>query len=83
MLATASDAIVIGFQVRPSISARKLAENEQIDIGCILIYDAINEVKEAMEGMLSPDTKEEIVCNMKFVKFLKYLKLVQLLGVTS
>ena len=58
LLATASDAVVIGFQVRPSASARKLAEKEEIDIRLYsIIYDAINEVKEAMEGMLSPVTK--------------------------
>jgi translation initiation factor IF-2 len=66
LLATASDAIVIGFQVRPSTSARKLAEKEQIDVRLYsIIYDAINEVKEAMEGMLSPDTKEVVVCNIE------------------
>ncbi len=62
LLATASDAIVIGFQVRPSSGARKLAEKEQIDIRLYsIIYAAIEEVKAAMEGMLSPDIKEEIV----------------------
>ncbi len=61
MLATASNAIVIGFQVRPSVSARKIAEKEQIDIRLYsIIYDAINEIKAAMEGMLSPEIKEEI-----------------------
>jgi translation initiation factor IF-2 len=61
LLAAASEAIVIGFQVRPSLSARKLAEKEQIDIRLYsIIYDAINEIKAAMEGMLSPDIKEEI-----------------------
>ena len=62
LLASASDAIIIGFQVRPSIQARKLAEAEEIDIRLYsVIYKAIEEVKEAMEGMLSPDIKEEIV----------------------
>lgn len=61
LLAAASEAIVVGFQVRPSLSARKLAEREQIDIRLYsIIYDAINEIKAAMEGMLSPDIKEEI-----------------------
>ncbi|MBN1924893.1 MAG: translation initiation factor IF-2 [Prolixibacteraceae bacterium] len=61
MLATASDAIIIGFQVRPSLAARKLAEQEQIDIRLYsIIYDAIEEIRAAMEGMLSPDIKEEI-----------------------
>ncbi|MBC5993793.1 translation initiation factor IF-2 [Pontibacter cellulosilyticus] len=64
LLASASDAIIIGFQVRPSVNARKLAEQEQIDIRLYsIIYDAINEVKDAMEGMLAPTLKEEIVGN--------------------
>jgi len=62
LLASASDAIVIGFQVRPSQGARKIAEKEEIDIRLYsVIYKAIEEVKEAMEGMLSPEFKEEIV----------------------
>ncbi|HOY37778.1 MAG: translation initiation factor IF-2 [Bacteroidales bacterium] len=62
MLAAASDAIIIGFQVRPSIGARRLAEKEQIDIRLYsIIYDAINEIKDAMEGMLSPEIKEKIL----------------------
>jgi translation initiation factor IF-2 len=61
-LASASDAVIIGFQVRPTVTARKLAENEQIDIRLYsVIYKAIEELKAAMEGMLSPDIKEEIV----------------------
>jgi translation initiation factor IF-2 len=61
-LASASDAIILGFQVRPSIQARKLAENEQIDIRLYsIIYKAIEEIKAAMEGMLSPDVIEEII----------------------
>jgi translation initiation factor IF-2 len=60
-LASASDAIIIGFQVRPTLPARKLAENEQIDIRLYsIIYKAIDELKAAMEGMLSPDIVEEI-----------------------
>lgn len=62
LLASASDAIIIGFQVRPSMQARKLAEKEEIDIRLYsVIYKAIEEVKEAMEGMLSPEVKEEII----------------------
>ena len=81
LLATASDAIVIGFQVRPSMSARKLAEKEQIDIRLYsIIYDAINEVKEAMEGMLSPDTKEEIVCNIEVREIFKVSKVGTIAG---
>ena len=61
-LASASDAIIIGFQVRPSLSARKLAETEQIDIRLYsVIYKAIDEIKSAMEGMLSPDIEEQII----------------------
>lgn len=61
-LASASDAIIIGFQVRPTVSAKKLADVEQIDIRLYsVIYKAIDELKSAMEGMLSPDIKEEIV----------------------
>ncbi|TYZ13414.1 translation initiation factor IF-2 [Hymenobacter lutimineralis] len=64
LLASASDAIIIGFQVRPSLSARKLAEQEQIDIRLYsIIYNAINEVKDAMEGMLAPTVKEVVVAN--------------------
>jgi translation initiation factor IF-2 len=62
LLASASDAIVIGFQVRPSAGARKIAEKEEIDIRLYsIIYKAIEEIKEAMEGMLSPEFKEQIV----------------------
>ena len=66
LLASASNAIIVGFQVRPSASARKLAETEQIDIRLYsIIYDAINEVKAAMEGMLAPEFIEKIVCNIE------------------
>ncbi|MCH1402638.1 MAG: translation initiation factor IF-2, partial [Schleiferiaceae bacterium] len=62
LLATASEAIVVGFQVRPSAQARKLAEKEEVEIRMYsIIYDAINEVKDAMEGMLSAEIKEEIM----------------------
>jgi translation initiation factor IF-2 len=61
-LASASDALIIGFQVRPTVSAKKLADDEQIDIRLYsIIYKAIDELKSAMEGMLSPDIKEDIV----------------------
>jgi len=61
LLATASDAIVIGFNVRPTGNSRELAEKEAIDIRSYsIIYDTINDVKDAMEGMLSPDLKEEV-----------------------
>ena len=66
MLASASNAIIIGFQVRPSGNARKIAEQEEIDIRLYsIIYDAINEVKAAMEGMLAPEFEEKIVCNVE------------------
>jgi len=65
-LAAASNAIIIGFQVRPSLNARKLAEQEEIDIRLYsIIYDAINELKSAMEGMLAPEFEEKIVCNIQ------------------
>ncbi len=66
LLASASNAIIVGFQVRPSASARKLAEVEEIDIRMYsIIYDAINEIKAAMEGMLAPEFEEKIVCNLE------------------
>ena len=61
LLASASDAIIIGFNVRPTGNARQIAEKEEIDIRMYsIIYDAINDLKDAMEGMLSPDFKEEV-----------------------
>ncbi len=61
LLATASNAIIIGFHVRPNINARKLAENQKVDIRLYsVIYDAINEVKSALEGLLSPILSEEV-----------------------
>jgi translation initiation factor IF-2 len=66
LLASASDAIIIGFQVRPSLNARKLAEAEQIQIKLYsIIYDAIEEVKAAMEGMLKPEFEEKVVGNIE------------------
>lgn len=66
LLASASNAIIVGFQVRPSASARKLAEQEQIDIRLYsVIYKAIEEVRDAMEGMLAPEFEEKIVCNIE------------------
>ncbi len=66
LLAAASNAVVVGFQVRPSLSARKLAEKEGIDIRLYsIIYDAIEEIRAAMEGMLSPEIKEEIVATVE------------------
>jgi len=75
LLAAASNAIVLGFQVRPSVSARKLAEKEQIDIRLYsIIYDAINEVKAAMEGMLSPELKEEVLGTAEVLETFKITK---------
>jgi len=66
LLASASNAIIVCFNVRPSASARKLAEQEQIDIRTYsIIYNAINEVKDAMEGMLAPEFQEKITCNIE------------------
>lgn len=74
-LATASNAIIIGFQVRPSLSARKLAEKEEIDIRIYsVIYDAIEELKSAMEGMLSPEIKEEVVATVEVREIFKITK---------
>ena len=65
-LAAASEAIIIGFQVRPSASARKMAEQQGVDIRLYsIIYDAIEEVKSAMEGMLAPEVKEEVTATVE------------------
>ena len=81
MLAAASDAIIIGFQVRPSLQARKLAETEQIDIRLYsIIYKAIEELKLAMEGMLSPDVEEQIVCNIEVRDVFKISKVGTIAG---
>ncbi len=75
LLASASDAIVIGFQVRPSASARKLAEQEEIEVRLYsIIYDAINEVKDAMEGMLAPTVEEIITGNVEVREVFKISK---------
>jgi len=75
LLAAASDAIVVGFQVRPSGNARKLAEKEEVDVRLYsIIYKAIDEVRDAMEGLLSPDVKEEIVCNIEVRETFKISK---------
>jgi len=81
MLAAASDAIIIGFQVRPSVNARKLAENEQIDIRLYsVIYNAIEELEKAMEGMLSPDIEEKVVCNIEIRETFKISKVGTIAG---
>lgn len=72
LLAAASNAVIVGFQVRPSASARKLAEKEEIEIRLYsIIYDAINEIKDAIEGMLAPETREEIVCSVEVMEVFK------------
>ena len=75
LLAAASNAIIVGFQVRPSLSARKLAEKEEIDIRLYsIIYNAIEEIRSAMEGMLSPEVKEEIVATLEIRDIFKVTK---------
>ena len=75
LLAAASNAIIVGFQVRPSVQARKLAEKEEIDVRLYsIIYDAIEEIKAAMEGMLSPDIKEDIVATLEILETFKITK---------
>ncbi len=81
LLATSSDAIIIGFQVRPSTSARKLAEQEQIDIRLYsIIYDAINEVKDAIEGMLAPTIEEKILGTAEIKEVFKISKVGMVAG---
>ena len=75
LLASASDAIIIGFQVRPTLKARQLAEKEEIEIRTYsIIYDAINDVKAAMEGMLAPQYEEKITCNAEVREVFKISK---------
>lgn len=75
LLASASDAIIIGFQVRPTLKARQLAEKEEIEIRTYsIIYDAINEVKSAMEGMLAPQYEEKVTCNVEVREVFKISK---------
>lgn len=81
MLASASNAIIVGFQVRPTPGARKLAETEQIDIRLYsIIYNAIEEIKAAMEGMLSPEYKEKVVCNVEVREVFKISKVGNVAG---
>jgi translation initiation factor IF-2 len=75
LLAAASNAIIVGFQVRPSLSARKLAEKEEIDVRLYsIIYNAIEEIRSAMEGMLVPEVKEEIVATLEIREVFKVTK---------
>jgi translation initiation factor IF-2 len=81
LLATASDAIIIGFQVRPSAGARKLAEQEEIDVRLYsIIYKAIDEIKAAMEGMLAPEFEEKIVANVEIRETFKITKVGTIAG---
>ena len=81
LLAAASDAIIIGFQVRPSANARALAEKEEIEIRLYsVIYDAINEVKSGMEGMLAPEEKEEITATAEVLETFKISKVGTIAG---
>ena len=81
LLASASDAIIIGFQVRPTQGARKLAEQEQIDVRLYsIIYDAIEELKSAMEGMLAPKFEEKIVAEVEIRETFKISKVGTIAG---
>ena len=81
LLASASDAIIVGFQVRPSINARNLAEKEGIEIRMYsIIYEAINEIKSAMEGMLEPTEEENIVGNVEVRETYKISKIGTIAG---
>ncbi len=81
LLASASDAIIIGFNVRPAGNARTVAEKEEIDIRTYsIIYDAINDLKDAMEGMLSPVMKEEITGNAEIREIFKVSKIGTIAG---
>ena len=81
LLASASDAIIIGFQVRPTANARQVAENEEIDIRLFsVIYDAVDEVKDAMEGMLSPEISEKFSGNAEVREIFKVSKVGTIAG---
>ncbi|MBR2352738.1 MAG: translation initiation factor IF-2 [Alistipes sp.] len=81
LLAAASNAIIVGFQVRPSAAARKVAEQEEIEIRLYsIIYDAINDIKDAIEGMLEPVMKEEIVCSVEVLETFKISKVGTIAG---
>jgi translation initiation factor IF-2 len=81
LLASASDAIIIGFQVRPTAQARKLAENEEIDVRLFsVIYDAVDEVRDALEGLLSPEIKEQIMGSVEVREIFKVSKVGTIAG---
>jgi len=84
LLASASNAIIVAFQVRPSPSARKLAEQEQIDIRIYsIIYTAINEIKDAIAGMHTPEIREKILCNLEVREVFKITKVGNIAGCMS
>ncbi len=81
LLAAASNAVIVGFQVRPSNSARRLADKEEIEIRHYsIIYDAIAEIKDAIEGMLAPETKEEITASVEVLEVFKISKVGSVAG---
>ena len=81
LLATASNAIIVGFQVRPSAAARKTAEKEEIEIRLYsIIYDAVNDIKDAIEGMLEPVMKEVICCTIEVLETFKISKVGTIAG---
>tara|TARA_R110002073_G_scaffold108336_5_gene243494 strand:- start:69260 stop:72052 length:2793 start_codon:yes stop_codon:yes gene_type:complete len=81
LLASASDAIIVGFNVRPQGNARLVADKEEVDIRTYsIIYDAINDLKDAMEGMLSPDMKEEVTGNVEIREVYKISKVGNIAG---
>ena len=81
LLATASNAIIVGFQVRPSAAARKTAEKEEIEIRLYsIIYDAVNDIKDAIEGMLEPVMKEVICCSIEVLEIFKISKVGTIAG---
>ena len=81
LLAAASNAVIVGFQVRPSAGARKIAENEAIEIRLYsIIYDAINDIKDAIEGMLEPEMKEEIMGTVEVLETFKISKVGTIAG---
>ena len=81
LLATASNAIIVGFQVRPSAAARKTAEKEEIEIRLYsIIYDAVNDIKDAIEGMLEPVMKEVITCSVEVLETFKISKVGTIAG---
>ena len=81
LLASASGAIIVGFQVRPAATARKLAEKEDTEIRLYsIIYDAINDIRDAMSGLLSPDVKEEITCTIEVRETFKISKVGTIAG---